>query len=85
MFNVLLKGETIALKLSKVLTPDIVDEYYVCPVVIIELMKDDKYVMDGNTTVPACIRTLGKPERKLNRFSGIAPENKYKFINAPRI
>ena len=40
MLGVLLHGETIILESPRPMTPEIVDEYYVCPAVMIELVKD---------------------------------------------
>ena len=68
MLNVLLKSETIALEVSKLMSPNLVDEYYVCPAVMIELIKEDKYVMDGNDTVPASYRDIKEARRKVKAF-----------------
>ena len=34
MLNILLKSDTIILEVSKIMSPDLVDEFYVCPAVM---------------------------------------------------
>ena len=76
MLNVLLKSETIILEVSKILKPNLVDEYYVCPAVMIELIMENKYIMDGDDTVPASYRDIKEARRKVKAFewnSQLAP------------
>ena len=68
MLNVLLKSETIVLEVSKIMSPDLVDEFYVCPAVMIELIKQDKYVIQGDETVPSSYRDIKEARRKVKAF-----------------
>ena len=39
-----------------------------CPAVMIELMKDNKYVMDGEETVPASYKDVREARKKVKSF-----------------
>ena len=80
MLNVLLKSETIVLEVLKVLTPQIVDEYYVCPAVMIELIKDNKYVMDGEEIVPASYKDVREARKKVKSFEWISHLKKFEEL-----
>ena len=81
MLNVLLKSETVVLEVSELMSPNLVDEYYVCPAVMIELMKENKYVMDGDDTVPASYRDIKEARRKVKAFEWNSHLKKFDVIS----
>ena len=50
------------------MSPDTVDEYYVCPAVMIELVKENKFRINGGETVPKSYRDIKEARIKVKSF-----------------